>query len=159
MTIQDVTNLLPDRFGVHSSRFIRQVNKIIVHSVTGFEDIADLIKNDTITLGLDTVRFHSVIDKNSNIFKTNYINFVTQHCEGENTSAIGICLLNDNPSDKELTSLHFLIESYRFLTKKELMVYAHSQFNNKTCPGKVLTEHIKKTYPIVHERVKRRKRN
>lgn len=129
-------------------------NKIIIHHSAGqdhpvlkdFNSIKDYHVN---VLKHKDIDYHWVIESvenNNEVIQGRPEWMDGAHCYGQNTEAIGICLVGDysncEPTEDQYNVLVECIKDI-YTRYGELPIYGHSDFYNTACPGMVNIDKIK----------------
>jgi|TARA_R110000824_G_C15231140_1_gene678593 N-acetylmuramoyl-L-alanine amidase len=122
---------------VYSKRNLNQIDKMILHhfasngtpyAVAKYHIRPD--KNNWPGIG-----YHYVISKDGTIYQTNFLDTISYHVSGQNTSSIGIALEGNFENEPhiqiQIDSLNKLIPYLRSQFVQPLEVYQHSDFANK----------------------------
>jgi len=132
---------------VYPTRSLLGINGILVHHSGGrngtAEDHARLHVNDH---GWPGIGYHFDIQKSGTILQTNYLDTLSYHSPGQNTSKIGIVLDGnfdqEEPTVEQLKSLTKLISHLRGAFLQTLVVEGHKDHRATACPGQHLYKHL-----------------
>lgn len=125
---------------------------IILHHRAGYGDVAS-IHNHHLNKGWAGIGYHFYIRRDGTIWRGRPIAKVGAHCEGYNSSSVGVCFEGDFEKDKitpqQLYSGKALVSHLKALYPRA-EVKKHKDFNSTACPGKNFPfEEIKKGECIV----------
>ena len=125
----------------YGRRHVNRIDKIILHHSATTSGTSDAFaKYHVDTNKWPGIGYHFVITKQGMIEQVNELETISYHAAGQNTSAIGICLVGnfdiDVPTQMQLNSLELLIKYLRVLLQRNVPVFGHCDFSTKTCPGK-----------------------
>jgi len=141
LKIIDIVNSLPkSSTQTYSTRNLSQINKIVVHhSATTSGTPESYARYHIDTRNFPAIAYHYVIQQDGTVYQTNYLNTISWHTAGENTSSIGICLTGNfdvqQPFPAQMRSLNALIASLKKQLGNNLQIKGHRDYSTKTCPG------------------------
>ena len=133
---------------------MRKINKIFIHyseTKAGKHVTIDDINTWHRQRGFTKIGYHFVIYLDGSVHKGRDISEIGAHCEGNNTTSIGICYIGgldtngkskDTRTDVQKSSLVKLVAE---LKKQfpDATIHGHNEFSNKDCPG----FDVKKEFP------------
>lgn len=140
--IIDITATLQrHRTRTYPQRNMSVVSQLICHSSGTLNGSPESFARYHVNnLGWAGIGYHVVFDMKK-IWLTQHFNRTTNHCSGQNTRSIGICMIGDfdrQPATPEVYKRYaeviLLVET---LTNKKYNVKLHRDFTNKkSCPGR-----------------------
>lgn len=136
------------KFGAMTPRNLKKIVLIILHHQCGkgqsVEQIHEYHKTKNKWAGIG---YNYFIDFDGNIHEGRPVEFVPAHCNGNNTSSIGICLegdfRKDKPTEKQLAACKELIKYLRNKFPKIGKVLNHNDLYATLCPVINLKELVK----------------
>lgn len=146
MMIKNIVDDLPQHsFKKYGKRYLRSIKNIVLHH-TGVDGKIENFANYHVSKGWPGIGYHFVIDKDAQIFMTNYMDTVSYHVSGHNTASIGIAVIGNYDIDiVEPNQKIAVFELVKTLTGLlgPVEVKGHNEFKATACPGKNITELIK----------------
>lgn len=146
--IVDVVEQLPKHPNKsYSKRSLDKIDGIVVHHSASFGQDATKYANYHIeSRGWPGIGYHFVLYPNGRIEQTNYLDTISYHTAGANSSKIGICLSGNfqqgQPTPEQLASLKKLISHLRQQLPQYLTVSGHRNHGSTSCPGQYLYPHL-----------------
>lgn len=146
--IVDVVKQLPKHPSKsYSKRSLDKINGIVVHhSASSGQSAVDYARYHVSSRGWPGIGYHFVLYPDGRIEQTNYLDTVSYHTAGTNSSKIGICLSGNfqegKPTTEQLASLKKLISHLRQLLPQYLSVSGHKNHGSTSCPGQYLYPHL-----------------
>ncbi len=133
----------------------RKIDKIIIHCAetkTSQKFSASDIDKWHKANGWDGIGYHYYIGLDGKVEPGRDINKVGAHCYGQNSKSIGICFeggLNpdgsmwESPLSMQLEAFEALNDYLWFCFNRQLPIFAHSDFSDKTCPNFDIEKYLK----------------
>lgn len=138
-SLRNIVEELPHGNLSYSKRSIYSIDKIVIHHSATTDGSPEAYANYHVnTRGWPGIGYHFVIQKDGQVFQTNYLDTVSYHTSGQNTRSIGICLTGNYDSQQPpAAQMEALINLVRYLAKflGRLAIHGHNEFSGKTCPG------------------------
>lgn len=138
--IDIVNNLKKSNTQTYDTRDLSQINKIVVHhSATTSGTPESYARYHVDTRNFPGIGYHYVVQQDGTIYQTNYLNTISWHTGGENTSSIGICLTGNfdvqQPFPAQMAALNSLIAYIKSQLNRPLQIKGHRDYSTKSCPG------------------------
>ena len=131
----------------------RDFNKlclIILHHRAGDGDVESIHQAHK-RRGFAGIGYHFYIRKDGTVFKGRPVEFIGAHCNGNNSSSIGICLegnfTKEKPTDEQLAMLTELVHDLKKEYPQIKRVLNHRDLSKTLCPAvdlKILIEGVDK---------------
>jgi len=146
MTIKNITeNLEKHPTRVYNKRMLSRIEYIALHHSGGGGTIEQYAKYH-VSKGWPGIGYHYVINKEGEIFQTNYIDTVSYNVGPQNPKVIGICVKGNYDKEtlnqKQKDALVYLVSLLRVIVGYK-PVKGHYEFKATDCPGKDIKEFIK----------------
>jgi len=147
MTINDITDKLPKhKFRTYRKRFLDKIEYIVLHHTVG-KGTPKAFAKYHISKGWPGIGYHFLIDKEGKVYQTNRLDTISYNVALTNTKVLGIAVIGNyetkNLNTKQKRSLTELVKLLRALVGNKPVV-GHNKFRATLCPGKYITEYIKK---------------
>lgn len=131
----------------YSTRNLSEIDKIILHHTATSSGTPQAIAHHHVKCTgsgrcWPGIGYHFVIEKDGTIYQTNYLETISYHTQGTNSTGISVCIVGnydlEQPTAASIESLNKLNIYLRSVLGKNLPVDQHRDFANKSCPGQNL---------------------
>lgn len=121
----------------YAKRNLEGIDKLVLHHTASEAPLRNQATYHVNGRGWPRIGYSIVIDKDR-IYQTNYLDTLSYHCSGQNTTSIGVCILADftkrQPTEMERKLLTAVIVSLKAQFPNIVDVYPHKEFQPTSCP-------------------------
>ena len=125
---------------VYPTRSLDGILRHVIHHVANHTwDVFRVAQFHVEDRGWPGIGYHFFIDKAGNVYQTNYLETLSYHVAGKNTTSIGYCLQGNleesPPTAAQLDSLVKTIQFVNTILGRALPVDGHRDHSPTACPG------------------------
>lgn len=121
-------------------RELSEIDTLIIHHTAISEDVsAEAIDAEHKRIGWACIGYHYLIHNDGQVEKCRLNTMIGAHCQGFNSSSIGIALggnfEKEKPSEKQIEALEHLVAALSLAYPQIKRIQGHCHFLATACPG------------------------